>query len=101
MQKCRVAIAGLAPRGMQHADAFLASADGFDLVAVCDLDVERLSKPSARLNASPATYTDAAEMLSRHSPDVFCFCTQPDVRTEHGVKAIAFEKPMAMTLAEP
>ena len=40
-------------------------------------------------------------------PDVFCFCTLPNLRTpmikaaiEGGAKLIAFEKPVALTSAE-
>ena len=46
-------------------------------------------------------------MLDAEKPDVFCFVTQPNVRLplvelglRHGVRAIAFEKPMATSLAE-
>lgn len=85
---------------------FLANSDRFDLVAICDMDANRLKSASGELNIS-RTYTDAEEMLSAEKPDVFCFATQPTVRfplvelgVKHGVKAIAFEKPMALSLAE-
>lgn len=45
--------------------------------------------------------------MAEQRPDIFSFCTQPDLRLAlvelvigHGVKAIALEKPMANTLAE-
>lgn len=106
MKKYSVALLGCGPRGRDHAEAFLKNSDRFNLLALCDKDRERLQSVSSILNISK-TYTDAEEMLSSEKPDVFCFATQPQVRFElvelgvkHGVKAIAYEKPMAASLAE-
>lgn len=106
MRKYRVALVGCGPRGRNHAEAFLQNSDRFDLVALCDKDSERLQSLSSVLNI-PETYTDAEGMLSSERPEVFCFATLPQVRLElielgikHGVKAIAYEKPMATSLAE-
>ena len=48
-----------------------------------------------------------AKLVEEVRPDVFCFCTPPNVRLplielgiESGAKLIAFEKPVAMTSAE-
>jgi len=107
MSKYRVVIVGMGHRGRQHAAAFLANADRFDLTAVCDLDPGRLEEAKKELSTDVCLYGDAAEALDREEPDVLCFCTQPDVRLElvrlgieHGVTAIAYEKPMALSLAE-
>jgi len=101
-----VAQVGCGSRGKVHIDAFLKNADRFELSALCDLDAERLRAAAERFGIA-RTYTDAAEMLAAERPDVLCFVTQPDVRlamvelgVRHGVKAIAFEKPMATSLAE-
>ena len=101
-----VAIVGCGPRGLAHAKALQETADRFDLVAICDKDAERLQSASAEVGVSK-TYTDADEMLSKERPEVFCFATLPDVRlalvelaAQHGVRAIAYEKPMATSLAE-
>ena len=106
MPKHTVAIVGCGPRGRSHAKAFLANSDRFDLVAICDLDEERLQAVSSELSIAK-TYTDADAMLAAEQPDVFCFCTLPHIRlplielgVKHGVKAIAYEKPMATSLAE-
>ena len=106
MPRHTVAIVGCGPRGRNHAEAFLANSDRFDLVAVCDLNEERLQAVSSDLGIG-TTYTDADTMLAAEQPDVFCFCTLPHIRlplielgVKHGVKAIAYEKPMATTLAE-
>ena len=106
MPRHTVAIVGCGPRGRHHAEAFLANSERFDLVAVCDLDETRLQAVSSDL-AVGATYTDADKMLAAECPDVLCFCTLPHIRlslvelgVKHGVKAIAYEKPMATSLAE-
>lgn len=101
-----VAIVGCGPRGRSHAEAFLANPDRFDRVAVCDLDETRLQTVSSELGIEN-TYADADAMLAAEKPEVFCFCTLPHIRLpmielgiKHGVKAIAYEKPMATSLAE-
>ena len=106
MARYKVAQVGCGGRGKVHIDAFLKNADRFDLAAVCDLDAERLRAAAEKFDIAK-TYTDAEEMLAAERPDVFCFVTQPHVRLEmvelgvrHGVKAIAFEKPMATSLAD-
>ena len=106
MNRYRVAHVGMGSRGRTHVEGFLSNADRFDLVALCDLDEERLRRGVADYNIS-AAYTDADEMLAETKPEVFCFVTQPHVRLElvemcvrHGIKALAFEKPMATSLRE-
>jgi predicted dehydrogenase len=51
--------------------------------------------------------TDAARLLRATHPDVFIFCTLPQIRlpliqagVEAGVKLVAFEKPIAMSMNE-
>jgi predicted dehydrogenase len=112
MMKHRVAQVGLGSRGRIHVEGFLSNSDRFSLVAVCDLDEERLEQAAEEYGISAgleqlATYTDAEKMLAETKPDVFCFVTQPDVRLalvelgiRHEVKALAFEKPMATSLKE-
>lgn len=106
MTTYRTVIAGCGPRGMVHAQGFVANADRFDLTACCDLDAPRRAAFAARVGI-PRAYGDVEEMLEREKPDVFCFATLPAVRlslvelgVKHGVKAIAFEKPMATDLTE-
>ena len=106
MKRYRVAQVGLGSRGRTHLDGWLHNADRFELAAVCDLDEERLRRGAAEYGVS-AAYTNADRMLAEIQPDVFCFVTQPHVRLElvelcvrHGIKALAFEKPMATSLRE-
>ena len=106
MKRHRVAQVGAGPRGTVHLRGFLANADRFEVVGLCDLDAEKLAAVAADCDVK-ATWTDAAAMLAETEPDVFCFVTPPAVRIElarlgakHGVKGMAFEKPMATSLRE-
>lgn len=106
MKRYRVAQVGLGARGSIHLKGFLACPDRYELVAVCDLDKDKLAGAAEEYGVAD-TYADAGEMLAETKPDVFCFVTQPDVRlalvelaVEHAVKGLAFEKPMATTLRE-
>jgi len=104
--KYRVAQVGCGPRGRRHIEGFLRNPDRFDLAAICDLNGERLAAVAKEYGIGK-TYPDAETMLAAEKPDVFCFVTPPKVRVElvelgirHRVKAIAFEKPMATSLAD-
>lgn len=106
MLRYKVVLCGCGPRGQDHAEAFMRLADRFDLAAICDKDQTRLEALAGKLGVTQI-YTDVEKMLAAERPDVFCFATQPEVRlplvelgVKHGVKAIAFEKPMAPSLAE-
>ena len=79
MAKYRVAQAGAGHRGVTHIRGFAALPDDFELVALCDIDAEKLARVAGEYGIA-ATYADADEMLAATKPDVFCFVTQPDVR---------------------
>jgi predicted dehydrogenase len=90
---------------MHHAAAFAANAR-FDLVGLCDTDQPRLDAAKSKLG-DVKTCTDIRALVKDVRPDLFCFCTPPNVRLplieigiESGAKLIAFEKPVAMTSAE-
>jgi len=90
---------------MHHADA-LAANPRFKLVGLCDIDVARLDAAKQKYGVEVAD-TDAARMLNNCKPDVFVFCTLPQIRlpfikagVEAGVKLIAFEKPIALSMNE-
>src|SRR6266436_5137350 len=106
MHRYRSVLVGCGGRGQSHALGLLANPDRFELVALCDQDDARLGALAAKLGISRG-YADAEAMLAAERPDVLCFATPPAVRLElvelgvrHGVKAIAFEKPLALSLAE-
>jgi predicted dehydrogenase len=95
-----VVVVGMGKRGKHHASAFQANPN-FKVVGICDIDKARLAAAAAELG-NPATSTDAAALTAALKPDVFCFCTMPNLRTpmirigvDNGVKMIAFEKPVA------
>lgn len=102
----RAVLVGCGARGQNHARGLLANSDRFDLVALCDRDAPRLGALAHTLSIT-RVYTAAESMLAAERPDLLCFATPPAVRVElvelgvrHGVRAIAFEKPLALSLAE-
>lgn len=106
MRRYRAVVVGCGPRGERHGRGLLAHPDRFALVAVCDVEPARREACARALGVERA-YGDAATMLAAESPDVLCFATPPAVRlplvelgVAHGVRAIVFEKPMALTLRE-
>ena len=99
-----VVVAGLGKRGLHHAQAFKAN-PRFELIGLCDIDAARLDK--AKNDFGVRTGTDAASLAKSAKPDIFCFCTLPNLRLpmvkiglECGAKMVAYEKPMAASMAE-
>ena len=103
--KYKVLVVGMGKRGRHHAVTFRAN-PRFELAGICDIDAARLAAAAAKLD-HPRTGADAAALAREVQPDVFCFCTLPNLRTpmiklgvEAGAQLIAFEKPVALTSAE-
>ncbi len=101
----KVMVVGMGKRGMHHATAFKANGR-FEVVGICDIDQARLEAAAPKLGG-PAIGTDAAALATQVKPDVFCFCTHPNLRmpfikagVESGAKLIAFEKPVSLNSAE-
>jgi predicted dehydrogenase len=104
--KYRVVVAGMGKRGMHHALAFQANSR-FEVVGICDIDESRLDAAAAKLGSNPIKGTDAREVAKAARPDVFCFCTLPNLRKsmvqtgiDSGARLIAMEKPVALTSSE-
>jgi predicted dehydrogenase len=102
--KYRVVVVGMGKRGMHHAQTFHAN-PRFEVVGVCDIDPARLDAAAAKFGAAKGS--DALELASKVKPDVFCFCTLPNLRTDmiaagikSGARLIAFEKPVALNSCE-
>ncbi len=100
-----VAIAGLGKRGMHHIEAF-ANNPRFRIVGLCSTDSTRLEAATRVVKGAYAS-ADVADMLAHAKPDIFAFCTLPQIRlpyikagVEGGVKLIAYEKPMATSTNE-
>ncbi len=101
----RVMVVGAGKRGMHHAAAFQAN-DRFEVAGICDTDRARLEAAAAKLGVRE-TSTDPGQLAAALHPDVFCFCTPPQVRlplvrvgVECGARLIAMEKPVALTSDE-
>ena len=77
-QKYRVVVVGMGKRGMHHALAFQAN-ERFEVVGVCDIDPARLDAAAARFGAAQGT--DARQLCASLKPDIFCFCTLPNLRS--------------------
>ncbi|PYJ05529.1 MAG: hypothetical protein DME25_08260 [Verrucomicrobia bacterium] len=100
-----VLIVGMGKRGLHHGTAFHAN-PRFKVVGICDIDKPRLEAAAPKVG-NPKIGTDAAALAKELKPDLFCFCTLPNLRldfvklgVESGARLIAFEKPVAMTSAE-
>ena len=103
--KHTVVVVGMGKRGLHHATFFKAN-PRFELVGISSRDAARLQNALSKLGNVPPS-NDARALALSAKPDVFCFCTPPNVRLdmiqlgiECGAKLIAFEKPVALTSAE-
>jgi len=103
--KYRVVVAGMGKRGMHHALAFQKN-PRFEVTGICDIDPARLDAAAAKLGIS-IKGDDVRTVSKAARPDVFCFCTLPNLRTpmiqagiDSGARLIAMEKPVALTSAE-
>ncbi len=104
-KKYSVVVVGLGKRGMHHAEAFRNNGR-FEVTGLCDIDGERV-EAAAKKFGQPKTGTDVRTLLQGLQPDVFCFCTLPQLRldmirlgVESGARLIAFEKPIALSTNE-
>ena len=104
--KYKTVLAGLGARGKIHLKGILENPDRFELSGIYDPSPEAIKIVRDRFNIN-CVYSSAEEMLSKTKPDVLVFATHPEIRMEYidlgikyGVKGIAFEKPMAVTLAD-
>jgi len=92
-------------RGKHHALAFKNN-PRFELAGICTRDAAKLAKAAAELGVS-STSTDPLAISREIRPDVFCFCTPPQVRVDllkvgihSGAQLIAYEKPVALSMNE-
>ena len=75
----RVVVVGMGKRGMHHAAAFAAN-PRFELVGICEPRSSSGWPTRPPSSAGSQASTDAAALASEVKPDVFCFCTPPNVR---------------------
>jgi predicted dehydrogenase len=101
----KVVVVGMGKRGRHHAAAFKNN-PRFELAAICSRNPERLKAAAAELGPV-RTGADPLAVSQEVRPDLFCFCTPPQVRLElirvginSGAKLIAYEKPIALSMNE-
>lgn len=115
MGKLKVGICGLGGLGRLHANN-LAQMEDVDLVAVCDIQKERLKPAEVATNISSGkdafdirdcrTYTDLDKMLAKESLDALFTALPTDLHAPLAIKAMRAgchvfgEKPMALTAKE-
>lgn len=105
MKKYKVIVVGMGKRGTHHSMAFRSN-ERFEVVGICDIDDGRLKTAAEKLG-NPEMDKDALRLAKKLKPDVFCFCTLPNIRydmvkigVECGAPLIAYEKPMAESTNE-
>jgi predicted dehydrogenase len=104
LEKLKVAILGCGPRGNSQAAAWQ-KLPGAELVALCDLNAERLEAAGAKFGVE-RLYRDLDEMFARERLDVVCVPARADWHfplamavLERGVNCIV-EKPIAIDLQQ-
>jgi predicted dehydrogenase len=107
MKKHKIVIAGLGNRGKVHLKGILENQERFELAGIFDPSTEAVKTSIERFGLKCPVFSSADEMMQKARPDVLAFVTHPDHRldyiklgAEYKVKGIAFEKPMAVSLAE-
>lgn len=105
MKKWKVVVVGMGKRGQHHADEF-SNNENFEVVGICDINQKALEALAPKYGNCQVN-TNAATLCEQVNPDVFCFCTWPDLRLEMiktavsaKVKMIAMEKPVATSMTE-
>ena len=94
---------GLGRLGYEHAKNLANLIPGAELVALCDLDEQKLSQVAKELNIR-YTYTDFSEMCNNPEIDAICIVSPSPFHTEHitialnAGKHVFCEKPLDVTL---
>jgi predicted dehydrogenase len=103
--KLRVVQLGCGERGQRHTAAIL-KCEEIELVALCDLDPERLQAAGERFGLTNL-YHDMQEMIRQEQPELVDIITPPTLRTEiiepaleAGAPALLIEKPIALKPSE-
>ncbi|MFL5807428.1 MAG: Gfo/Idh/MocA family protein [Roseiflexaceae bacterium] len=103
--RLRVAQVGCGPRAQAHIAAMLASG-AVDLVALCDVDGQRLQAAGEKFGVA-RRYDDMAQMIQAEQPELVDIVTPPTIRAAIvepaiavGAPALLIEKPIALTPSE-
>jgi len=103
-RKVRFALVGCGRIARNHFGAISAHADRAELVGVCDVDPDALSKAASETGAKP--YPDLTTMLKECDADAFILTTPSGLHCEQAIqiaaagKHVITEKPMATRWAD-
>jgi len=99
MIKIRIAVVGCGRISKNHFESIKIHKDSMELVSICDIDQEIVSKHKERYNVEG--YTDFEKMLDSENLDLVAICTPSGIHADqaemcagHGVNVMT-EKPMA------
>ena len=81
-QTYKVIVIGMGKRGLHHATFFKVN-PRFELVGISSRDQERLQNALGKLGNVPSN-SDARSLALSAKPDVFCFCTPPELALAPG-----------------
>ena len=104
-QKLRVGIVGCGAGRTHLIEGYVPNADRFDVVALCDIDTQRLATVGDEFGIARRT-TSFADLLAMPDLDVIDICTPPSVHLEQVLAALAAgrhvicEKPLVGSLAQ-
>jgi len=105
MEKLNTVIVGAGRAGGKLVTAALKQIPEINVIAICDLDIDRARKVS-RENNIPHTYTSLKESLENHDAKLVCICTPPKSHLELSKMAIQnrchilLEKPITISIRE-
>ena len=103
--KLRVGIIGCGAGRTHLVEGYVPNADCFEVLALCDLNEERLTQVADEFGV-PRRSTSFAELLAMDDLDVIDICTPPGLHLEQVLAALAAgkhvvcEKPLVGSLAE-
>lgn len=104
MRKIKFAIIGCGRISYRHIEAIQAN-KAAELVALCDLNLERARERSQGINVK--VYQDYHEMLTKEAIDAVCLMTPSGMHPEHAIdimnkykKHVVIEKPMALRIKD-
>lgn len=105
MEKIKVGIIGTGGISHSHMNGYKALSDRVEVVAVCDIDEEKVKKYAEKFDV-PRWYTDYNEMMSKEDLDCVSVTTWNSAHKGATIAAlrgganVLCEKPMAMNAAE-
>ena len=101
-----VGVIGVGLRARAHLDALAKLQSESKIVALCDLESERMKKAAANLSSSPEMYTDYRELLKDRKVGAVSIITPGYLHHEMALAAlragkdVLLEKPLALNYAE-